>query len=497
MALTRIVLIALCLLAAGCNSAPDRPPVSASGELHGLSLRTDLGYSNGSLIVEARVRNNRPEVVYLDADQCGRVTEAALARTIFEPVGRIWSGSLQAVKRFILNDQEGRQRPDRFAPRIPGRTSTDPPPCVRPKRPFALRPAQEIRERWELPLRDAYGLAAVGSAATVVRVDVVEAEAPDELHFLDILSTGAADEIRAGRSVRVQQPVSSVLHRAPTQRPRRPNNAELYDRMLASPELRRWIEGQPADSWKHVELGPDPDRGRFRLRLVGSLYERAALATAKSDGTAVSVEVPTERDRARVYSRRRGTLPAGIALIDEPDGYELTEDLLPGSLELPSGRVVVGESLLDEKPLDLRVEPGSYRAYATLATYEEKFESVALATLVLSPAPTVRWKLSGQIGVDGGSATFASAEAADLMRKTIDRDEQEWYDLLDRIFDSAAAHDHYATEFALGPGVNLVQFSSGNGDGRYPVFVGYDAAGHPTRVVVDFFLLHLSWPGLS
>jgi hypothetical protein len=40
-----------------------------------------------------------------------------------------------------------------------------------------------------------------------------------------------------------------------------------------------------------------------------------------------------------------------------------------------------------------------------------------------------------------------------------------------------------------------VQFSSGNGDGGYPVIVGYDAAERPTRVVVDLYLLHLDWPG--
>ena len=42
--------------------------------------------------------------------------------------------------------------------------------------------------------------------------------------------------------------------------------------------------------------------------------------------------------------------------------------------------------------------------------------------------------------------------------------------------------------------MNLVEFSSGNGDGVYPVFVGYDSAGEPTRVVVDFYLFHLDWP---
>jgi hypothetical protein len=47
------------------------------------------------------------------------------------------------------------------------------------------------------------------------------------------------------------------------------------------------------------------------------------------------------------------------------------------------------------------------------------------------------------------------------------------------------------------PELNLVQFSSGNGDGGYPVFVGYDAFRRPTCLVVDFYLLHMDWPGPS
>jgi len=77
-----------------------------------------------------------------------------------------------------------------------------------------------------------------------------------------------------------------------------------------------------------------------------------------------------------------------------------------------------------------------------------------------------------------------------------ERDDVEWDSLLGRVFDSLTAHDYLVTEYALRPRLNLVEFSSGNGDGGYRVFVGYDSAGRPTRVVVDFLLLHLVWPGL-
>jgi uncharacterized protein DUF4241 len=67
-------------------------------------------------------------------------------------------------------------------------------------------------------------------------------------------------------------------------------------------------------------------------------------------------------------------------------------------------------------------------------------------------------------------------------------------ELSEAIFDSMVAHDYLATEWELTPETNLVRVSSGVGDGGYPVYVGYDAAGEPPRVVVDFYLLHLSWP---
>jgi Protein of unknown function (DUF4241) len=482
-------------LVSACSGGEPERAVSVSGERDGLSLEAKVSARGDSLFVEARVRNDRARPVYLDADQCGRVTEAVLARTKLEPEGRRWRGPLATVKRYVVKDQTSRQRPDRFAPRIPGETSSDPPPCVRPERPRRLRPGREIAERWELPFGNSLGLAAVGSAATLVRVDVVEAKAPDELDFLDILPTGAAEALRAGRKVRVEQPVSSFLDRAPTDPPRGPSLGQLYDRMLASRRLRGWIEAQPIDGWRLVQLTPSyPGHDEAKLHMVTTGYERAAFATARADGTSVSLDLPAAADRARVFPRLPATLPSGIRIIPEPDGYELTHDILPGSLELPSGRVVVTE-LLDSKPLDLRVKPGRYPAYATLVTYEGKFESVALATLVLSHAPTVRWRRIGAVAVDGGSTSFYSAESAELMGRELDAADPR--NVFYRIFDSRAAHDYFVTEFALSPKLNVIEFSSGNGDGGYPILAGYDAAGRPTRIVVDFYLLHLDWPGSS
>jgi Protein of unknown function (DUF4241) len=228
------------------------------------------------------------------------------------------------------------------------------------------------------------------------------------------------------------------------------------------------------------------------LRLVGTRYERAAIAAASADGGGVSLDLPTERDRTRVFASRPGTTPPAVELIDEPKGYVLGGDILPGSLSLPSGRVLVGEYLFDAEPLDLRVRPGAYPVHATLARHRTGGpHDVALATVVLSERPTVRWKQGGSFAVDGGSATLTSPEGASVINRL---DEPEWWRLHNRIFDSVVAHEYLLTELSLRPGVNLFNLSSGVGDGVYPVFIGLDASGRPTRVVVDFLLLHLDWP---
>ena len=451
-----------------------------------------LTATRGSLVVETRVANRRVKPAYLVPDQCGRVTEVVLARTRFEPTGRRWTGSLQAVKRYVLAQQRSSQDPDRFQPRRPGESSSKVPPCRRPARPIRLGSGKAIDERWELPFTDAYGLAAVGSANSVVRVEVVEARRANEQEFLDMLPTGEAEHARRGRRLRLQERVSRVATRRPTGGAASASLAQLYDRLLANETLRRWLSAQPPHSWRDAELFATPQAVRFKA--ITSRYERAATATARADAGGVRVHLPTAADRARTWLRKPATLPPGVRLAAR-NGWTITRDLIPDEVELPSGRIVAGEYLLDERPLKIRVRPGRYPVRATLARYRtNRFDSVALASLVLSHRRTVRWKEAGAFAVDGGTATITSAESAAYLRRLFDRSQPRWQRVSGRAFDSLLAHDYQVTEFTLTHHLNLVMVSSGLGDGRYPVFVGLDAAGRPTRVVIDFLLLQLDWP---
>ena len=123
------------------------------------------------------VRNTRADAVNLDATQCGRVTEVILARTVFEPEGETYTGSLDAVKQILLRQQRSNQSADPFAPRRePG--GSDVPDCVRPTRPITIPPGGSIAESWELEFSTAYALAEVGSEHMVVKAAAVESVPP-------------------------------------------------------------------------------------------------------------------------------------------------------------------------------------------------------------------------------------------------------------------------------------------------------------------------------
>jgi len=484
----------LAFLVVACSPAPE--PVTLSGQRDGLALQASVTNTGHSIAVDVVLRNERLEPVVVVPNQCGRVVDVELERTEFRPEGRRWEGSVQAVKDLVLDDQAFLDRPDSFAPRRVGDSSSTVPTCSRPERLATLEPGAEIAERWELPFDDSIALRELGSDATKVTIEAVEPRDPGELEFLDILPADAEDDARDGRVVRAELRLSEVLEREASDPIKGPSYGELLDLLLQDEDLRGWIERQPADAWGRADLRPAyPDYGpefeRVHLKLVTKEFEQAALVTADSDGSNVVIELPDEDARAQPYARIAGTLPPGITAFPDSD-YALTDDLLIGDVKLPSGRVVVGEYLYDEEPLGFTVAPGPYPTHATLARYRDyPNDDVALVTLVLSDAPTVRWQPSGAVAVDGGTTVITSVEGRDDLLEVPD---DESLDLGEAIFDSMVAHDYLATEWALTPETNLVQVASGIGDGGYPVYVGYDAAGKPTRVVVDFYLLHLSWP---
>ena len=486
--------------------ASERPPVVAApnelvAEREGLVLEADLQATTTELIAEVVVRNERSEPVHLVPDPCGRVSEVMLVRTKLLPEGRRWNGAIQAVKEIVLRDQVARQGPDRFHPPRPPADAEPESFCPRPEAPIALAPGEQRFERWTLPRVYATALDDIGSEGSAVRVEIVEARSADELEFLNVLSWADEDGERAGRNVRIERSAAGLVRTLPRDPSEPSSRGELFDVLMAeSAELRAWIEDQPADGWREVRLTPaSPEYGvaYVSLRLTTTGYERAASVRAAPDGRPLEVDLPGPAHATRQFAPRAATLPPGIALVPEPEAYDLTEDLLLPELLLPSGRIVVGEYLLDTEGLavETSVPAGRHSVHATLAGDGDADLRVALASLVVSDEPTVRWEEIGAIAVDGGSTAFISTEGRDALIDLFETDQAAWDRFWSEdLWDSHVAHDNLATERPVQDELNIAYFSSGFGDGGYPVFIGYDAQDRPTCIVADFYVVHLDWP---
>jgi hypothetical protein len=486
-----LVLAALATSTGGSSRDGGRRAVM-SGERDGLRLEVGLVQAHGVIGVEARVENRRQRPVFLVPDHCGGVTSAFLVRTRLQPQGRAWNGSLQALKRFILDRQEAIQEPDRLSPSLPSNTPRAVTTCVRPRRPTELAPGGSLRERWEADPHFGSALDAVGSENTKVRVEVVEARDPAEIELLDLMRVSEADARTAGRRLRLEKPASAVIDYPPIESPSALSLGQLYDRLLAHDGLRRWLATQPAKGWRSAELTTVGSGLRFSAVTTG--YERAVIARARADGSGVRVRLPTDRDRIRRFQDRPATLPRGIRVQDRASSWDPTRDVIAGRLALPSGRVVAdGFPSGASRPLDYRLTPGAYPVYVTLARHERgNSERVALATLVVSRNQPVRWRRSGGIGVDGGVAAFTSLEGARALDRLMsDAPNGYW----EEAWHSLAAHDDHVTEVAIDGDLNQVMFGTGHGDGGYPLLVGVDGEGRPVRFVLDFYVLHLDWPG--
>ena len=466
---------------------PERPSVSwvtRTAERDGLVLRAEIVQAHGAIAVETRLENRRSEPAGLVPDQCGRVTESVVRRTRLDPTGHHWDGSAGALKRLVLRRQVSRQKPESLAPRRPGESSSAVPDCERPRGRVRLAPGGTIRERWEL--RDSRTLDAVGSARAAVQVSAVEAGPSDTTELLDLRSDETARRRRA-RTVRIEAPVAAVLSRLPAPRAAAAVEALQFDALLADARLRDWIEAQPAASWRDANLS------QGRLWAVTARYERAATATLR--GGRVTVTLPGPADRARRFATRAAELPPGVRVVRDKRNATPTRDVMPGPITLPSGRLVVeGDGFYAEAgPVEPRVAPGRYPVHITLARFRRSGGEIpALAGLHVSRRRIVRWRRAGAIGTDGATGGFTSAEGAAAYRRLGD-DWEAWSDVAR---DSEAAHGWQATRILpLGERTDAIQFSTGAGDGGYPLYVGLDAQGRAARFVLDFGLIHLAWHG--
>lgn len=178
------------------------------------------------------------------------------------------------------------------------------------------------------------------------------------------------------------------------------------------------------------------------------------------------------------------------------DLFEVREPRTVGRLRSATGRIVAADPVTVDlegdqaaKPYTVTLAPGEYPVEtALIRSAGREVDVVAAARLRVSEAPVATWELALRPGqderllgaseffgfvVDSGTAAFMDASAIEALAAYQDAD------------DADAAE---ATIPGDG-GAELLTFSSGKGDGSYPVWVGRDAAGAVVCLVADMRLL--------
>jgi Protein of unknown function (DUF4241) len=179
--------------------------------------------------------------------------------------------------------------------------------------------------------------------------------------------------------------------------------------------------------------------------------------------------------------------------IPEDPNVEAVENVEIGEIPLADGRLYLDDvfALSPESfRVDTRAEPARYPVCARIARYRNSSHAIAFVEVRLADEPVARWReRAGGFGVDGGTGAVANAPATETLQAwSVDEWKQYMDDLSARLEEADERNPAYLTAELASDGV-LVVFSTGFGDGGYPVYVAENAAGRPVSIVADFLLL--------
>jgi Protein of unknown function (DUF4241) len=180
-----------------------------------------------------------------------------------------------------------------------------------------------------------------------------------------------------------------------------------------------------------------------------------------------------------------------------------------GDLFLPSGRVIACDPFCfyEPEPFVPPVEPGRYPVLLGVAQFADHDQRVALAILRCSATLPTTWQMATtrragpdrsiyahdglySYSVDYGCGSFMDFDAATLLQRQMDAD-PNYVQRVSEQMQQRYIPTWFWANLALDPptGLNCVVFSSGNGDGDYVSYWGYDQHSTLACLVTDFALL--------
>lgn len=174
------------------------------------------------------------------------------------------------------------------------------------------------------------------------------------------------------------------------------------------------------------------------------------------------------------------------------------------NLIVTSGQILVcdpTEIEFDDEPMRINIKSGEHPIVIVFAEYSnilnETFKTVAAAIIRISNEKVALWKpflevdgtVQGYI-VESGCACFIDYEATSILGEQVYawtfEEEPEKYQQLGKLINDTLEQEWSVVELNPKTKANVVAFSSGFGDGVYPVFLGYTENNEIACVLTDF-----------
>jgi len=193
-----------------------------------------------------------------------------------------------------------------------------------------------------------------------------------------------------------------------------------------------------------------------------------------------------------------------------------------GELNLPTGKIIASDPFFTDsvQPFRTKVKAGKYPVKIYFVKIEEHHHRVAFAKLIFSDSKAVKWKLAIQEGtdleevkklnegeyfgfpVDAGMGAFIDEAVNKNYLLEIDEfyrenaDKNYYNDLLSHEFKVSTKGSPLSSEegdwnnhkVKNNPNENIIMFSSGWGDGYYPVYWGLDQHNEIVDLIIDFMI---------
>ena len=339
--------------------------------------------------------------------------------------------------------------------------------------------------------------------------------------FVDTATTEVVTTLRLGKwssdhvfepsqTVEVRSPLSAIATAVMASAADYTTTAKRFDLLMTDPTIAGWVDPQDPSLWRGARLQDSfHNDGRWKLTAFNRKWAEPLLATVSSSAVAEK-HIPVEP----------AAQPVVTAAAVPPDAqshattFVPARDLYVGDLVLPSGKVLVGDTVSSDSMLtfDYRLNPGSYPIHVVTARgrYDSgHFELVAWIELVMSQTPVTHWQAAIPVGhsanelkagdvftfgTDGAEGGFASPEAMKFMDASLITPDQSLYTSLG---EREEANEWLWGTLTVDSRTNANVFASDTGsDGGFPVLLGLDANEHPAALLSDFNGLEMTYSGI-